>query len=174
MKTSLLLLLSLFLVQAAPAQKPGESGELVDLGQLDQSDLKAENNATAEIADKAVKMTFPEDKSYPGVNIKAPEGTWDLSAYRGVVAEVVNNGPAKLGVSLRVENPGDWRQSPWNANVVWLAPGASGAVEVIFGESFGKPGYELDPARVSQVKIFVNTPKQAGEILVQSIKGVEK
>jgi hypothetical protein len=78
-----------------------------------------------------------------------------------------------VGVSLRVENPGDWRQSPWNTNVLWLAPGNSGTLVVNFGESFGKPGYALDPARVSKVKFFISAPKDDGEVLLQALRAVQ-
>ncbi len=75
-----------------------------------------------------------------------------------MTAEVTNNSSVAIGVSLRVENAGDWQKSPWNSNVTWVDPGATGTVKVKFGESFGKPGFALDPAAVSKIKIFVNTP----------------
>jgi hypothetical protein len=179
MKTfSLSVLLSLGLVAAAVAQTPPASGEMLVLADVDAGALKTENEASVsaveEAGAKALKMTFPESKAYPGVDIPAPEGTWDLSAFKGVAADVTNSGPGKIGVSLRVENPGDWRQSPWNSNVLWLSPGASGTITVNFGESFGKPGFALDPARVIKVKLFVNSPKEAGEVLLQGLRGIEK
>jgi hypothetical protein len=175
---SLSFVLSLGIAVAAVAQTPPASGEMLDLGAVDVGALKTENAATVAATDEAgakgLKLTFPEGNGYPGVDLPAPEGNWDLSAFKGVAADVTNTGPSKVGLTLRVENPGDWRQSPWNSNVVWLAPGSSGTVTVNFGESFGKPGYALDPGRVSKVKIFVNAPKESGEVVLQSLHAVEK
>jgi len=173
---SLSLLLSLGLAASSFSQTPPASGELLNLAEVDAGALKAENGASVAVSEeagaKALKLTFPQTNGYPGVDIPAPEGNWDLSAFKGVTADVTNTGPAKIGISLRVENPGDWKQSPWNSNVLWLASGATGTIQVIFGESFGKPGYALDPARVSKVKLFVDSPKEEGEIVLQSLRGI--
>src|SRR5688500_16146297 len=104
MKTSsLLVLLSLGLAGAAFAQTPPASGELLKFGELDVASLKTENEAEVSVAEengaKAVKITFPASAGYPGVDFSAPEGNWDLSTFRGVSADVINNGPAKIGIS---------------------------------------------------------------------------
>jgi hypothetical protein len=177
MKSAFLsLVLSFGLASFAWAQTPPASGELVNFADMDAGALKTEEAASVSLEEegsgKALKLTFPTSNGYPGVDFPASEGHWDLSAFRGVEADVTNRGPGKVGITLRVENPGDWRQSPWNSNVIWLEPGHNGTVAVNFGESFGKPGYALDPARVSKIKIFLNTPKQDGEILLQSLRGI--
>lgn len=167
------LTLSAFAQTAPPA-----SGELVKTAELDASDFKTEGGAAVALAEdsgaKVIKLTFPESKGYPGADFPKPDGGWDLSEFRAVEADLVNNGPAKVGVALRVDNPGDWTQSPWNSNVLWLEPGAGGTLTVTFGETFGNPGYALDPARVSNIKIFLNTPKEGGEVMVQSLKAIAK
>lgn len=177
MKTAFLpLLLILGLATLASTQSPAASDELVNFAELDAGALKTEDAASVSVEEdgsgKALKLAFSESKGYPGVDLPAPDGHWDLSAFRGVEADVTNLGPGKVGVSLRIENPGDWRQSPWNSNVIWLEPGHNGTVVVNFGESFGKPGFALDPARVSKIKVFLSAPKQDGEILLQSLRGV--
>lgn len=173
---SLSLLASLGLAASAFAQTPPASGDLLNLAEVDAGALKTENGASVaaseEAGAKALKLTFPETGGYPGVDIPAPEGNWDLSAFKGVAADVTNTGPGKIGISLRVENPGDWKQSPWNSNVLWLASGATGTIQVIFGESFGKPGYALDPGRVNKVKLFISSPKEAGEVVLQGLRGI--
>jgi hypothetical protein len=173
---SLSLLVSLGLAVAAMAQTPPASGELLNIGEVDAGSLKTENGAEVAASDeagaKAIKITFAESKAYPGVDFRAPDGSWNLSAFKGVAADVTNTGSGKIGISMRVENAGDWRQSPWNSNVLWLAPGATGTIEVIFGESFGKPGFALDPSGVTKVKLFLNAPKEAGELTLQGLRGI--
>lgn len=172
----LLILSTLFLARTVAAQTPGADGVLVVPGQFDEGALKTENAAEISVEEgagaKVLKMTFPGGGGFPGVDFSAPETAWDLSAFGGVAANVTNEGTANVGVTLRVENAGDWRQSPWNSHVVWLKPGASGTVTVNFGESFGKPGFPLNPAAVSKLKIFATEPKQDGAILIHDIKAV--
>ncbi len=161
----------------ASAPLASAQSKFLDLASLDASTLKTENGGTATIEEiaglKAIKLTFPASKGYPGFEIPAPGGEWDLSSSSGVTAEVTNNSSVKIGVSLRVENAGDWQKSPWNSNVTWVDPGATGTVKVKFGESFGKPGFALDPAAVNKIKVFVNTPSEDGEVIVNTIEGFD-
>lgn len=171
---SLLLALCLTPASLFAASVPAGS-DLVNFKDLDASSLRTENGAQVEVAQEAgspaLKFSFPAGNSYPGVDIPGP---WDLSASSGVSMDVTNTGSSKVGLTLRADNAGDWQKSPWNSEVVWLAPGASGTVTVTFGQSFGKPGYALDPAAVIRLKVFVNAPKSDGEILIQNIRSVSK
>lgn len=166
---------ALCLLASAPLARA--EAKFLDFASLDSSALKGENDGTPTLVEdggaKVIKLSFPASKGYPGFDIAAPGGAWDLSSSSGVVAEVTNTSSAKIGVSLRVENAGDWKKSPWNANVVWLAPGATGSVKVKFGESFGKPGFALDPAAVIKIKVFVNTPAAEGAVIVNTIEGFD-
>ncbi len=68
---------------------------------------------------------------------------WDLSPWGRVEA--------------RVSNPGDWRDQPWNSENVYLRPGETKTLMVVFGYQYGfQPGYSLDPSRVSTLKVFLN------------------
>lgn len=151
--------------------------KFIDFASLDATAIKVENGATVAIEDqdgsKVIQLKFPASKSYPGFELSAPNGEWNLSSSSGVTAEVTNTSSVKVGVSLRVENAGDWKQSPWNSNVTWLAPGATGSIVVKFGESFGKPGFALDPAAVTKIKVFVGTPSADGTVIVNTIEGFD-
>lgn len=151
--------------------------KFIDFASLDAAAIKVENGASVEIVDhegsKAIQLTFPASKSYPGFELSAPNGEWNLGSSSGVTAEVTNTSSVKVGVSLRVENAGDWQKAPWNSNVTWLAPGATGSVVVKFGESFGKPGFALDPAAVTKIKVFVGTPTADGTVIVNTIEGFD-
>lgn len=165
------LLLSLVLGFATVAVA-GEN--LIDLAKLDASSLRTESGATVAAENEGLKLSFPASKGYPGVDLAAPDGTWDLSTFKGVVVELANEGGTKVGVSARVENPGDWQQKPWNAETTWVNAGAGGTLTVTFGQTFGKPGFELDPAAVKLIKVFANSPSEEGSIVIRSVRGVPK
>lgn len=103
----------------------------------------------------------PGAPGYPGIAITAPGDAWDLSSFGHVEMTVENTGAEAIDVALRVDNPGDWKQSPWNTDHKGIPAGGTGTVRVTFGYSFGNAGYALDPKRVSQVLVFVTA--KAGE-----------
>jgi len=144
----------------------------IDLTTLDAPALAAENGASVTVDKEGVHLAFPASKGYPGFDLAAPDGTWDLSGFKGVAVEIANDGGAKVGVSVRVENAGDWKTSPWNAQTSWINAGAAGTVTVIFGENFGKPGFALDPAAVKKIKIFVNSPAEEGTLTIRGVRAV--
>ncbi len=171
-------LLALFVALTLPlaAQTTPETAELLAPASASISSFKTEHNSTLSIVDvdhsKALRVEFPASKSYPGLNIPVPSAGWNLSAYAGIEAEIVNTGTSRLNISIRAENKGDWKKEPWNSNNAWIAPGESKRLKVTFGQSFGKPGYPLDSSAISAVKLFVSKPGENGSFLVTSIQGV--
>ena len=112
----------------------------------------------------------PGDAGWPGLGIKPPGAAWDLSAFGHVEARIVNTGGAAIDVSLRIDNDGNWQDNPWNCESVHLAPGATGVVTTIFGHQYGlKPGYPLDPSRVSQALLFTGKAKESVAFRVESL-----
>lgn len=167
------LLLPTLLALCVALTAHGADENFIDLSALD-AQLPVENGATVAVENGGIKLTFPESKSYPGFDLRAPNGTWDLSAFGGVAIDVSNEGGTKVGVSVRVENGGDWKQSPWNAETQWINAGSTGTITVNFGQSFGKPGFALDPAAVTKIKVFVNTPGSEGSVVVRGIHAIAK
>ena len=95
--------------------------------------------------------------AWPGLSVMPPAGTWDLSTWGHVEVTLTNPGEKPLSVGLRVDNAGDWRLSPWNAENVYLKPGETKVGKVVFGYQYGfKKGYKLDSSKVAAVKIFLN------------------
>jgi hypothetical protein len=68
-----------------------------------------------------------------------------------------------------VDNEGDWRKSPWNTGNLWLDAGKTGTLRVVFGE-----GYDLDPSKVTSIKLFAAKPSETSTIVVKSIRGSSK
>jgi beta-glucanase (GH16 family)/uncharacterized cupredoxin-like copper-binding protein len=122
-----------------------------------------------------VRMEFGAGESdYPTMDLPVPDGGWNLSAYSGVQAELSNHGAARTRVALRVDNAGDWKKEPFNTEAFWLAPGETKTLRVDFGRSHGNPGFALDAGKVTAVKVFAITPKDAGSIVIKSIAAVGK
>ena len=107
---------------------------------------------------------------YPGALVApAAAEAWDLSRYGHVVARVTNRGTAATTVALRVDNRNNG--SDCNTESVFLKPGQTGTVKVIFGYSFGfKPGFKLDPKRVTSMILFVHKAKAPQFIGVELIE----
>ena len=125
--------------------------------------------APAEGAPGVVVTCHPGKSDYPGVTIKPEGAVWDLSAYGHVDACVVNIGAVTSGVSLRVDNEGDWTTNPWNGETIYLKPGEAGTVRVRFGYSWGKPGFALDPAKITQVLLIVGKSDKDQAFRVESL-----
>src|SRR4051812_48411298 len=74
------------------------------------------HGSTAEIA------LAPGAEEYPGVTVGAPGKGWDLSKFGHVTATLRNTGREPMTINLRVDDNGDWKDSPWNAESVTLDP----------------------------------------------------
>lgn len=111
---------------------------------------------------------------YPGITVKAPQERWDLSRYRAVEVALKNTGTEAVTVNCRVDNPGaDGRKNCANGSLR-LEPGASGVLTVALSATpwrlsepleligmRGAPGQNerLNPANVTQILLFVGSPK---------------
>ncbi|MAS92003.1 MAG: hypothetical protein CMO55_02310 [Verrucomicrobiales bacterium] len=119
-----------------------------------------------------IGVAIPVDSgSYPGVKVLPSSGSpWDLSEYAFVEARIRNTGEVELPVSLRVDNAGNWRDNPWNAESIRLGPGDSGTVRVFFGYSFGfQEAFTLDPSAVVSFLLFSEKAEQPRGFLIESI-----
>ncbi|MGI6495165.1 MAG: glycoside hydrolase family 16 protein [Kiritimatiellia bacterium] len=112
------------------------------------------------------------DAGYPGFAIApAAGGTWDLSPWGHVEAKVTNIGDRNVSVSLRVDDDGDWRKSPWNTESVYLKPGETKLLKVIFGYQYGfKPGHKLNTAAIARILFFVGKSGEARSFRVEDIQ----
>ncbi len=112
----------------------------------------------------------PGNAGYPGMEIKPPGPRWDLSQFGHIEARIVNTSQKALSVSLRVDEDGDWRDDPWNAESVYIKPGQTETGKVVFGYQYGmQPGYKLDPSKVAQVLVFTEKAKQPLSFRIESL-----
>ncbi len=139
--------------------------------------IRSEKNAVATLdistGQPAVRVELPADSGYPGINFPLDGATLDLSAFTGIELEVSNISQTRVRLHLRVDNNGDWKNSPWNTERVMLAPGETKTLRLFFGLSQGQPAYKLDPKLISAVKLFADAPKQTNAtILIKSLVAV--
>lgn len=149
------------LVASAPAQVGGIAPKFLVDGNAETAARQfvpsTDGQASAVAGKDGVTITIkPGDAGYPGVGIKPAAGdTWDLSPWGHVEARITNLTTNRLSLGFRVDNAGDWKAQPWNAENVSLKPGESKVAKVIFGYSYGfQPAFKLKPAAVSQVLVF--------------------
>ncbi len=103
----------------------------------------------------------PGQGQYPGVALKPDGALWDLALTGHVEAELVNTGTSHLRLVMRIDNPGDWKVSPWSTAVLELEPGARGTLRVYYGYDWGRKAFPLDPAKVTQAFIFIDKSAEA-------------
>ncbi|MEK7474720.1 MAG: beta-galactosidase [Candidatus Coatesbacteria bacterium] len=116
---------------------------------------------------------------WPGITIKAPGGHWTFSGTGALSMDVFNPGATPVEVGLRIDNPGGYPGRNCVQEVFTIEPGQRTTVATKFKLKlpdsyglFGMNGYPdafgfytggdqaLDPANVSQLIIFVPTPKE--------------
>jgi beta-glucanase (GH16 family) len=178
--TAVLLLLAAGRIATAQANGPASSAPQA---LLDFMSAKAEESlrpsseqvTVAPSGDPAapglVVTIRPGKEDYPGVGLQ-PQGTaaWDLSAFGHVEARLANMGEKTISITLRVDNAGDWRDNPWNAETISLKPGASGTVTTVFGYSYGRhPAYALQPAAVVNVLLFAGKSDAVQSFRIESV-----
>jgi len=146
---------------------------------LDQVKANGGDGVTWKLVDvagaKALEVTCsPTDNGYPGVSLDPANGPWDLSAYNRVEADFTNLSEVNLTICLRVDNDGDWKLNPWNAENVTIPAGKSGTARVTFGRSFGNSGFALDPSKVVRFLCFTTKPKQPVSFRIDAIRPAGK
>jgi beta-glucanase (GH16 family) len=131
--------------------------------------IKADGKPAFSVDGDTLNVSFPEGGQYPGLNVPLASNPLNLSGFTGVQAEITNTGSTDVKIVMRVDNPGDWKTSPWSADNVWLEPGQTKLLKVTFGQSNGRPGYALDASQISNIKIFAEKPKAGAAITVGPI-----
>jgi beta-glucanase (GH16 family) len=112
----------------------------------------------------------PGQDGYPGITVEAEGGVWDLSNYGHIEAKVTNLGTKSSPFNLRVDDNGDWKSNPWNAENIYLKPGASGTVKTIFGHSYGhKPAYPLKADKVTRILMFTGKSDVVQSFRIESV-----
>lgn len=135
----------------------------------------------------ALRIDSGHGQEWPGIDLVAPAGKWDLSAYSQVKLGVKNLGDAAVSVCCRVDNPGANGVDNCVTGRVDLEPGAEGTLAVelarksagaqigLFGmrgypEGFGPSTKGIDAANVTQLVVFVPNPQQDHSFSIDDIR----
>ena len=144
--------------------------------ELDATKVRTTDARVEAVGGGALRVRTGHAQPWPGVTLPAPEGGWDLSAFRSVVLNVRNTGAQPVAVSCRVDNDGADGKLHCVTGKVRLEPGATQPLRVdlrrtqyakLDGKLFGMRGYPVepgsdgavDPARITQLLVFVAKPE---------------
>jgi beta-glucanase (GH16 family) len=110
---------------------------------------------------------------YPGIVINPADGKpWNLALYGHVEAKITNTGTRRVNVNLRVDNEGDYRLSPWNAEGKNIDPGQTKTLIVYFGYSYGfQPSFKLKPEAVARLLLFTGKTGEEVSFRVEQVQG---
>ncbi len=182
---------SLMLAAGLVARSAGADEVLFDFGpgfdmaQVETTDAKA---ALAKAGDHAaLTVTTGHKEDWPGAALKAPKGTWDLSKFEYVLADVRNTGTAPVKLHLRVDNTGANGNNHCVTGILDLKPGETGTLRVAFVRMpagpagvklFGMRGYPVpqddkftfDPAKITQLLVFVAKPTADHAVELSNIR----
>ena len=144
-----------------------------DLATIEQNDVRLSLTGGG-----ALHVESGHRIDWPGITIKAPGGHWSFTGTGALSMDVANSGTTPVQVGLRIDNPGGYPGRNCVQEVFTIEPGHRTTVATklklrlpdswgLFGmngypDAFGfyAPGEQaLDPANVSQLIIFVPTPK---------------
>ncbi|WP_309398521.1 family 16 glycosylhydrolase [Cerasicoccus maritimus] len=169
------ILAALSLTSIANANTASEEDVLFDIDAVtDISTLKT-THAKAALKEsngaETLQIEFDSTIAYPAFHFPVLDSGWDLSGYTGVEIEITNPGQETIGVGMRVDNQGPWKDKPWSTNYTRLKPGETKTLQVTFGMERNEPGYPIDPSRITKIQLFTMKPKSPVVIQVSDLKG---
>jgi len=143
--------------------------------QTDVASIEA-RDAKVGLRDSWLQVATGHKQPWPGITLKAPKGSWNLTAFGHVAVDVRNLGAQPVEVSCRVDNPGADGAKNCVTGHVSLQPNEQKTLVVplmrrmppeLRGKLFGMRGYPggwldeggIDPARIEKVLVFVARPK---------------
>jgi hypothetical protein len=102
---------------------------------------------------KAIEVTYKPGGQYPTARM-LPEGdVWNLSDYNQLALRITNTGESNVRGNLRIDNPGDWKKSPWLNKEFQVAAGATATIKVNLNGYTGS-GKKFEKGQLSQIMMF--------------------
>ena len=156
------------------------SGELVS-----EQDAKA--RVVTRGADRVLRVDTGTAQSWPGVTLRAPKQSWDLSPFAAITLLVRNVGSNSLTLNCRIDNADADGTKNCVTGSTTVSPGAVSLLRVLLkrygegklgGKLFGMRGYPvttggsqtIDPQRITQLLLFVNKPTATHAFEVDDIR----
>jgi len=152
---------------------PAISGELFDFTRPELGHLICKSALVKQATNsKSLQVDFGNDTAYPNIEFPCPKGGWNLSAFGGVQLEVSNIGTTSVKAGLRVDNPGNPADEPFNVEINSIAPGETKTLHVVFGKANGNPGYPLDSKHVTAIQFLAYKPTAPSTLLCTNLKAI--
>jgi len=185
MYKKLFLIITLVLVSLSFAEQ-SEPFVLFDFsGSFDVDSVLTSDAEVTHTRSGALHVETGHENKWPGITLKAPKGKWDLSRFEYVSLDVKNVSDESVTVYCRVDNPGaDGRKNCVTGNIklsgrqketltVRLLPTPWRLTEPLelIGMR-GNPTYsdKLDPSNVTQLLVFVSSPKSDHVFEIENIR----
>ncbi len=187
-------ILAIFCFSGTPWVLGAESSLLLlDLKGADsQSRIKTAYNAKAESVQNdqgqsILRVQAPVSPHWPGITLPAPNGVWDLSNFAAVEIKVRNTGQEPLPLGSRVDNAGADGSKNCATAGEKVAPGETVTLRLPLGSApwrlskplklngmRGAPAFNepIDPAKVTQILVFLNNPKTEHTFEILGIRAV--
>lgn len=156
-----------------------EAGGLPDLSRIEVRDVVLSGGKDC------LRLETAAGAIWPGITLRASEGSWDLSLREQIIVPLRNTGSNAVTVVCRAENPGQEGQMQSVSGSLALPPGASGdlvvklnrAGDTLGGKLFGMKGYPggpaggravIDPVNIRDLLLFLDHP-QGGSTLEMGV-----
>jgi len=162
-------------------------GSDFDVAAINAIDAKVALDAAS---GQGLRVFTGHSQQWPSIQIKAPNGAWDLSRFENVEAGLKNTGPEAVEIHFRVENDGSDGGFNCNNGSILLQSGESGRISVplvrrtggaVGIDLIGMRGYPfpqeglaaagtIDPARVTGFHFYIWQSFSDNAFLVRSIR----
>lgn len=133
------------------------------------------NGADISSTGNALRINTFHSKDWPGITLKAPNGSWDFSGKTELAADMKNTGTNNVAVCWRVDNQGADGTRKCITEHIELEPEQTGTLRVTLParqkgpdapKLFGMRGYPagmgtnetINPAEITQFLFFVSKP----------------
>ena len=129
-----------------------------DLAQIATTDAKV--SVAESGTGLALRVGTGHQAPWPGITLRAPGGSWDLSPFAQVAVDLKNPGTTAVTVFCRVDNPGADGTQHCLTGSLNLNPGQPGILRVplkrtgedkLGGKLFGMRGYPTAPGVLPQL-----------------------
>ena len=138
-------------------------------------------------AGPALRLALGHAQPWPGIDLSASDGHWDLAKFTHLTLDVRNAGTKEATLHCRVDNQGADGVSNCVTGGLTLKPGAKGTMEIEFKRRaalaagiklFGMRGYpeglnasgSLDPASIVNLVVFVDHPQEDNVFEISNIR----
>jgi len=153
----------------------------------------SQNSARAEMIEwhgrRVMRVSF-DRVDWPNVFFRAPNETWDWSAYEGLEVDVYNPGSSMVNVSIRIDNPGGNGFTGSWVNSGTALPGEWSTIRAYFylpdqDTFWGMRGLPIigpmsvgpkpiDLSRIAAFQVFLGLPQKAETLLISAIRLISK